>query len=212
METFSALLAFVRGIHRSPVNSPHKGQWRGALMFTLICARTNSWVNNREAGDLRRYRAHYDVIVMARVILQLVKFISTWWRHIIRLWHHIIWSTLAQLRKCCQSALSHNLNTGTNLSISSLKTKDRQFDNIVVTGGTVSGHKNNFRCHHWRRNCQIDHLWFSVLDHDEQSSFCTANSTLGLHMLYNNHLCTACYTSRAYTTMSIPSTNLCLTH
>ena len=55
---------FVRGIHRSPVNSPHKGQWRGALIFTLICARINGWVNNREAGDLRRYRAHYDVIVM----------------------------------------------------------------------------------------------------------------------------------------------------
>ena len=55
---------FVRGIHRSPVNSPHKGQWRGALMFTLICARTNGWVNNREAGDLRHYRPHYDAIVM----------------------------------------------------------------------------------------------------------------------------------------------------
>ena len=54
----------VRGIHRSPVNSPHKGQWRGALMFTLICARINGWVNTREAGDLRRHRAHYDVIVM----------------------------------------------------------------------------------------------------------------------------------------------------
>ena len=55
---------FVRGIHRSPVNSPHKGQWRGALMFTLICVWINDWVNNPEAGDLRRYRAHYDVIVM----------------------------------------------------------------------------------------------------------------------------------------------------
>ena len=54
----------VRGIHRSPVNSPHKGQWRGALMFSLIGAWINGWVNNREAGDLRRYRAHYDVIVM----------------------------------------------------------------------------------------------------------------------------------------------------
>ena len=42
---------FVRGIHRSPVNSPHKGQWRGALMFPLICARINRWVNNRKAGD-----------------------------------------------------------------------------------------------------------------------------------------------------------------
>ena len=55
---------FVRGIHRGPVNSPHKGQWRGALMLTLICARINGWVNNREAGDLRRYRPHCDVIVM----------------------------------------------------------------------------------------------------------------------------------------------------
>ena len=55
---------FVRGIHRSPVNSSHKGQWRGALMFTLICVWINGWVNNREAGDFRRHLAHYDVIVM----------------------------------------------------------------------------------------------------------------------------------------------------
>ena len=55
---------FVRGIHRSPVNSPHKGQWRGALMFSLICAWINGWVNYREAGDLRCHRAHYDVTVM----------------------------------------------------------------------------------------------------------------------------------------------------
>ena len=55
---------FVRGIHRSPVNSPHKGQWRGALMFSLICVWINRWVNSREAGDLRRHRAHYEVTVM----------------------------------------------------------------------------------------------------------------------------------------------------
>ena len=48
----------------SPVNSPHKGQWRGALMFSLICVWMNGWVNNREAGDLIRHRAHYDAIVM----------------------------------------------------------------------------------------------------------------------------------------------------
>ena len=58
---------FVRGIHRSPVNSPHKGQWRGALMFSLICVWINGWVNNRKAGDLIRYRAHYDVIVMGNL-------------------------------------------------------------------------------------------------------------------------------------------------
>ena len=57
---------FVRGIHRSPVNSPHKGQWRAALMFTLICVWINGWVNNCEAGDLRRYYAHYGVTVMLR--------------------------------------------------------------------------------------------------------------------------------------------------
>ena len=67
METFSALLAICAGNSPLPVNSPHKGQWRGALMFTLICAPINGWVNNREAGDLRRYRAHYDVIVMLQV-------------------------------------------------------------------------------------------------------------------------------------------------
>ena len=64
MGTFSALLALCAGIHRSPINSPLKGQWCGALMLSLICAWTNGWVNNREAGDLRRHGAHYDVTVM----------------------------------------------------------------------------------------------------------------------------------------------------
>ena len=64
MQTFSTLVAICLGIHRSPVNSPHKGQWRGALKFSLICVRINGSVNNREAGDLRRYRANYDVTVM----------------------------------------------------------------------------------------------------------------------------------------------------
>ena len=55
---------FVRGIHRSPVNSPHKDRWHWDLMFSLIYAWINEWVNNREGGDLRRHRAHYDAIVM----------------------------------------------------------------------------------------------------------------------------------------------------
>ena len=52
------------GIHRSPVNFPLKGQWRGALMFSLIYAWINGWVNKGVAGDLRCYRAHHDGIVM----------------------------------------------------------------------------------------------------------------------------------------------------
>ena len=55
---------FVQGIHRSPVNSPHKGQCRGALMFSLIFAWMNGWVNNHDSGDLRCHHAHYDVTVM----------------------------------------------------------------------------------------------------------------------------------------------------
>ena len=64
METFSALLALRAWNSPVPVNSPHKGQWRGALMFSLICARINGWVNNRKAGDLRRHCGHYGVDVM----------------------------------------------------------------------------------------------------------------------------------------------------
>ena len=59
---FLALLALCAG--KSPVNDPHKGQWRRALIFYLICAWINAWVNNRSAGGLRRHRAHYDVIIM----------------------------------------------------------------------------------------------------------------------------------------------------
>ena len=51
---------FVRGIHWSP----HKGQWREALMFSLICAWIIGCLNNLEAGDLRRHWVHYDVTVM----------------------------------------------------------------------------------------------------------------------------------------------------
>ena len=40
-------------------HSPHKGQWRRALMPSLICAWSNGWANNRNSGDSRRHRAHY---------------------------------------------------------------------------------------------------------------------------------------------------------
>ena len=62
METFPGLLAICAG--NSAGEFPHKGQWRGALMFSLVCVWINGWVNNRAADDLRRYCAHYDVSVM----------------------------------------------------------------------------------------------------------------------------------------------------
>ena len=61
METFSTFTDHLCGEFTGPL---HKGQWHGAMIFSLMCAWINGWVNNREAGDLRRHRAHYDVIVM----------------------------------------------------------------------------------------------------------------------------------------------------
>ena len=76
---FPRIWPFVWGIHRSPVNSPHKGQCRRAVMFSLICTWINAWVNNREAGDWRRHRAHYDVIVMQFVHSGLMNENSVTW-------------------------------------------------------------------------------------------------------------------------------------
>ena len=68
---------FVWGIHRSKVNSTHKDQWRGALMFSLICIWINGWINNCGAGDLRRNQAHYVVIVMIQCRRLLISFIAS---------------------------------------------------------------------------------------------------------------------------------------
>ena len=94
METFSALLVICAGnSHRPPVNSPHKGQWRGALIFSLICSWINGWANNRDAGDLRRLRFNYDVTVIE---VKLIKYPFVAAHHrlrgsnqrgIIMLWH-----------------------------------------------------------------------------------------------------------------------------
>ena len=95
METFSALLALCAV--NSPVTGEYPSQrlWRGTLMFSLICAWTNGWVNTRDASDFRRHHTHCDVTVMQWWI--------QYWRHtrdvhhyrqhnMIQLWH-IFWGT-----------------------------------------------------------------------------------------------------------------------
>ena len=64
METFPPSLALCEEIHCPPVDPPHKRQWRGALVFSLICAWSYSWANNRNTGDLTCHRIHYDVTAM----------------------------------------------------------------------------------------------------------------------------------------------------
>ena len=78
METFAALLALCAGNSPVPVNSPHNGQWRGALMFSLICVWINGWINNREAGDLRRHRVYYDVTVMNDSLTKTTVAVRAW--------------------------------------------------------------------------------------------------------------------------------------
>ena len=79
---------FVRGIHRSPVDSPHKGQWHGALMFSLICTWTNGWASNQDASDYKCHRAHYDVAVMLPEAM-MAQFINTHTHtHTHRYMHH----------------------------------------------------------------------------------------------------------------------------
>ena len=64
METFPAILAICAG--NSPVTGEFPTQKPVTRSFdvSLICAWINGWVSTRDAGDLRRHRAHYDVIVM----------------------------------------------------------------------------------------------------------------------------------------------------
>ena len=68
---FSCHWPFVRGLHRPPVDSPHKDQWRGALMFSFMCAWTNGWANSEDVGDLRRQSAHCYVTVIESLLLMM---------------------------------------------------------------------------------------------------------------------------------------------
>ena len=149
---------FVRGIHRSPVNSPYKGQWRGALMFSLICAWLNGWANNREAGDLGRHRGHYDVTakllcscVAWRVLLWYVKYLcelcGEWCMNAGRAcrWR-INYLTFYNNLVLCIYYITHVFNP---TATSTLKiNNDAKF---VVTGGTGSC-RDNHRGHQWRQS------------------------------------------------------------
>ena len=64
MKTFSALLAFCAGNSPVTVEFPAQRPVTHSFDVSLVCTWTNSLANNGDAGDLRRHRAHYDVIVM----------------------------------------------------------------------------------------------------------------------------------------------------
>ena len=67
MEVFSALLALCAG--NSPVTGEFPSQRPVTRSFDVFfdLRKADGWVSNRDAGDLRRHSAHYDVIVMKKV-------------------------------------------------------------------------------------------------------------------------------------------------
>ena len=105
---------FVRGIDRSPVDSPHKGQWRAALALSMICTWKNGWVNNRDYGDLRSHHTHYDVTViipryqcrhpfafrfLLKKMTQLTYYLQLGSISITKLWNAFIWVHLLSISR-----------------------------------------------------------------------------------------------------------------
>ena len=85
METIFALLAICAENSQVSGKFPAQGQYT-KLWFFLMCAWINHWVNNREAGDLKRHRTHYDVTVMMVMIREICL------QTIILLTHCITWA------------------------------------------------------------------------------------------------------------------------
>ena len=143
-----------REIHRSSVISPHKGQWRGALMFSLIYARINGWVNKGEAGDLRRHRSHYPRIWVQSLTCSITTMqgtlltIDTW--HLCFHWYifpsKFVWKTCFPIL-LAQGEIPASGSLPTSPPPLTKKTKS----NRTGGGGGAALHLNQARGHlNWR--------------------------------------------------------------
>ena len=180
MKHFPRYWPFVRWIHQSLVNSPHKGQWRVALMVSLICDWTNYWANNREADDLRRHCAHYDIPVMQQrktecilceIYISPLNFVimrSITGRYFVSKFGKVPYVSCFKLTEAMSDTYVQHLVIYSCLS---LKQKCR-FDEIIITDCTKRHHfGNNFRCsQRWKFNsmwwlssfvlcCRWPYLW-----------------------------------------------------
>ena len=111
---------------------------------SLICAWINGWVNNRNAGDLRPHRAHYDVTVMQyyRVHIVIRHFScqgrvgsicfvchgypnSSYSRHVIILILYLL--SLEQLHDCWSNPEEYGLNRSIPRRIIGIRDKHMDF-------------------------------------------------------------------------------------
>ena len=77
-------------------------------MFSLICARRNGWVNNGDAGDLRRHCAHYDVTVMEMSSAKFRSFLlRLQWVKAVGIWNSLIQRELMRLLLTHYGIASH---------------------------------------------------------------------------------------------------------
>ena len=98
-EHFPRYWPFVRGIHRSPVNSPHKSQWRRALMFSLICAWINSWGWWFETPWRSLWRHCNDDLIIRVEQLFIYFRLGTWAIFWLYGWPHWHWRNLEDCLK-----------------------------------------------------------------------------------------------------------------
>ena len=96
--------SFLRGIRRSPVTSPHKGQWCGALMSSLICAWINGWVNTRVDGDHR-------VIAIVTPSITFLFCVSRWWRQTLNTCLYVTVISQSEARVSTEHKIIMNIDT-----------------------------------------------------------------------------------------------------
>ena len=98
----------VKGIHGSTVVSPYKCQWRGALMYSLMCATTNCWANSQHAGALRH---HLDSIAQLLILSELLYGSVTWHRWLlIMIWYYAIIKIELFVVRNCQHTIQPNVD------------------------------------------------------------------------------------------------------
>ena len=156
METFSVLLALCGGKPRSPVDSPYKGQWHIALMFSLSW----TWANNRDAGYLRCHRTHYDVILM-----QWLNAVQVWSFHFASAKNYMTSGCIICISAMVSSSGIHWSGPLLNTFMTSADLWDRLFLWVTWLCGVIYDMQRGHRSHG-------DHLWLMIFSVSEiESSF-----------------------------------------
>ena len=162
----------MRGIHRSPVDNPYKGQRHGALIFSLNWARTNGWANNRDAGEFRRHRAHYDVTVMRLLYSRFPRYKYNFnpWVFVylfsctifVDLKSYAATSGLQISWKHSAFVCRRALKVSDNNIFSRLSEKvDEQFDTIFLCSSCVFlQHLSQQDQQQWRQNHELELIWY----------------------------------------------------